>query len=146
MLLGACLSLSAQGVNALEVNAHGPVSVQRGKAFQVPVKLNIRSGFHINTNDPGDKYLIPLQVSWESKLVEVGKTEFAEGKKMNFPFSEKPVAVYEGSTSLVQHFTVKPDAARGFSAVTGTLKYQACNDRECYPPATARIRVAIDVR
>lgn len=146
MLLGGCLSLSAQAVNALEAKADGPISVQRGKTFQAPVKLNIKSGFHINTNNPGDKYLIPLRITWKSNIVDAGQTEFAEGKKMRFPFSESPVSVYEGSAVVVQHFKVKADAARGFSSVTGTLKYQACNDRECYPPATTRVRLALDVR
>ncbi len=124
----------------------GPIAVQRGKEFRAPVELKIKSGFHINSSDPGDKYLIPLRITWESGLVEVGKTEFPEGKKMNFPFAQAPVSVYEGAISVVQHFKVKPEAARGFSSVTGTLRYQACNDRECYPPTTARVRLAIDVR
>lgn len=129
-----------------KAGGQGPIAVQRGKEFQASVQLRIKDGFHINSNAPGDKYLIPLRVTWESGLVETGRTEFPEGKKLRFPFASDPVSVYEGEAEILQTFTVKPDAARGFSSVTGTLRYQACNDSECYPPATARVRLAIDVR
>jgi len=120
--------------------------VQRGKDFQAPVKLTIKPGFHINTNMPGDKYLIPLRITWDNKLVESGKTEFPAGKKSTFPFSSTPVSVYEGNVELIQHFKVKADATPGLSSVTGTLHYQACTDKECHPPTSTRVRLGLDLR
>jgi hypothetical protein len=64
---------------------------------------------------------------------------------MKLPFSEKPVSVYTGTFDLTTSFRVSPTAAAGPAAVTGKLRYQACNDRMCLPPKNLDVNIQLDI-
>ncbi|MCW5963446.1 MAG: hypothetical protein KIT83_05360 [Bryobacterales bacterium] len=140
-------TLSAQTANAVEATVKGPVTVRRGEDLQVPVDVRVKKGLHINSHQPEDKYYIPLRITWDSSLAEARGTQFPEPSRQQFAFSEgKALSVFDGAFQFQQHFHVKPNATRGFGAITGKLTYQACNDKECFPPSTAPVRVTLDVR
>lgn len=140
-------TLSSQTVNAVEATVKGPVTARRGEALQVQVDVRVNKGLHINSHQPEDKYYIPLRLTWDSTLAEARHTLFPEPLRQKFAFSEgKALSVFEGAFQVKQDFLVKPNATRGFGAITGKLTYQACNDKECFPPSTAPVRVTLDVR
>jgi hypothetical protein len=57
----------------------------------------------------------------------------------------KSISVVEGAFDLVTKFKVPPATATGPAAQTGTLRYQACNDRMCFPPKTVPVNVTVSV-
>jgi len=121
--------------------------VKRGALVQVPVDLHVKSGLHINSHQPEDKYLIALRVTWDNTLAEALATEFPKPIQRTFEFSgEKSLSVFEGKLQLKQNFQVKPNATRGFGSITGKVTYQACSESECYPPASAPVRITVDIR
>ena len=144
LLLPQCAS--AQSGAVVEAKSKGPVVAKRGDALGVPVEVRVQKGFHINSHQPDDKYLIPLRIHWDSPLVEAGETTFPKPSSQTFSLSEKPLSVYEGVFTLQQEFRIKPGATRGFGAITGKLTYQACTDTECHPPTSTPLRVTMDIR
>ena len=62
--------------------------------------------------------------------------------------AEKPLAVYEETFAIGISLAVDPDVAPGDYEVPAALRYQACDERMCYIPATERlafhVRVAPD--
>jgi hypothetical protein len=57
----------------------------------------------------------------------------------------KPISVVTGAFELATKFKVPGAAATGVATQTGTLRYQACNDRMCFPPKTVNVNVTVDV-
>ena len=146
LLLMAVTCLSAQGADPVSATAAGPHTVKRGATFQVPLTVTIKKGFHINSHQPEDKYLIPLSVRWDSPQAEAGKTQYPEPARERFSFSDKELSVFEGKFELQQTLRIKPEATRGFSSISGKLRYQACTQTECLPPTTIPVRVTVDIQ
>jgi thioredoxin:protein disulfide reductase len=142
----AASCLSAQDANVVSASAKGPQTVKRGATFQVPLTVTIRKGFHINSHQPEDKYLIPLSLRWDSPLAEAGETQYPEPARRRFAFSDKELSVFEGKFDLKQTLRIKPEVTRGFSSIGGKLRYQACTESECLPPTSIPIRVTVDIQ
>ncbi len=149
LALSLCLAtlLSAQAETAVDVKAKGPISARRGDSVQVILDVQVKHGLHINSHQPADRYYIPLKLTWDNKLALAGETTFPKPLERAFAFSEgKQLSVFEGSFQIKQELTIKPSATRGFGSTSGKLSYQACNDKECFPPASVPVRVTMDVR
>jgi Disulphide bond corrector protein DsbC len=108
----------------------------------VKIPVTVRPGFHVNSNAPSDEYLIPLKLTWKSGgALEGGQVAYPKPSLEKYEFSEKPLSVFTGSFDLVASFKVAANAPGGPGAAVGQLRYQACNDRACFPPKTVEITV-----
>lgn len=127
-----------------------PVSlVTAPRAAQTKVTLNFRvaPGFHINSNKPHSEFLIPttLKIDPPTDIV-LGKTSYPEGKDLSFPFSpDEKLSVYSGDFSV--DVTVHPLHAvvPAKYGLHGTLRYQACDNAQCFPPKTLPVNFDIKV-
>ena len=120
--------------------------VRRGQAIPAEVLIQLRSGYHVNSNTPADPYLIPLKLTLTSKAVEVTDIEYPKPLMQKFSFSEKPVSVFEGDFKARAKLKILPNAPVGMNALDGKLRYQACNDRMCLPPRTLDLKIPVDIR
>jgi hypothetical protein len=75
----------------------------------------------------------------------VGKISYPAGKEMSFAFMpEEKLSVYDGAFSIFALVRTSQSIPYGRYRVHGTLRYQACDNRQCYPPE--QIPVAFDVK
>jgi DsbC/DsbD-like thiol-disulfide interchange protein len=118
--------------------------VPRGKEFQVAVAVDIAHGYHMNSNHPTDKYLIPTTLTPKLPTgFELLDTIYPAGRIEKFSFSpDKGLDVYSASVTLRLRLIAHNDAPIGAVTFPVTLRYQACNDTTCLPP----VRVPVDVR
>jgi DsbC/DsbD-like thiol-disulfide interchange protein len=118
--------------------------VPRGKEFQVGIAVDIAHGYHMNSNLPTDKYLIPTTLTPKLPTgFELLGTIYPAGRVEKFSFSpEKGLDVYSGTVTLKLRLIAHNDAPIGAVTLPVTLRYQACNDTTCLPP----VRVPVDVR
>ena len=151
LLLAAC-SLSfgprlfAQGdTNVLSVTAPAGLVLKAGTTSEVKLKLALRSGYHVNSNTPSDKYLIPLKLTWNPGPAEVVEVVFPKPEQEKVSFSPNPLSVFTGQFELVTRFKVPPTAAPGPNALIGKLRYQACNDRMCLTPKNLDVAMQVDI-
>jgi thioredoxin:protein disulfide reductase len=115
-----------------ELQAAGP-----GQAT-LHLAATLASGWHVNSHQPSEDYLIPTTVRLDPVSgVRFGEPRYPEGVKKKFAFSETPLSVYD------EHFAIDvPVSWTGPApALSGTVEYQACNDRQCNPPASEAFRV-----
>lgn len=119
--------------------------VKRNTGFAATMSVQVKPGFHVNSNAPLDEYLIPLKLTWVGPL-EVEDVVFPKAEKIKSSFSEKPLAVYTGSFDIVTKFKVPATAPDGPNLATGKLRYQACNDKECLRPQTVDVNLSLDIR
>ncbi|MGD0617610.1 MAG: protein-disulfide reductase DsbD domain-containing protein [Bryobacteraceae bacterium] len=140
------LSRGQSSAGALTLGEVQTLAVARGETARATLTLYVRTGFHVNSNKPNDDYLIPLRLTWDKGPVEAGAVEYPEPQLEKSGFSDKPLSVYSGTFRVITPFHASADAAPGPSAITGKLRYQACNDRECLQPRTMEVRVPLDIR
>ncbi len=149
MAASLCLpSLLAQS-SAGYLSAGEPTKAvgKRSQAVEVKIPLSVRPGFHVNSNKPNEEYLIPLKLTWTNTgALEAGAVDYPRPTNEKYEFAEKPLSVLTGNFDLIAHFKVGPRASAGPGAATGKLRYQACNDRACYPPKTIDITVPYQIQ
>ena len=123
------------------------VSGARGASVQAKIPMSVRSGFHVNSNKPTDEYLIPLKITWKSTgALEAGELTYPKANLEKYEFSEKPLSVYTGNFDVIAHFKVAGNAPAGPGVAVGQLRYQACNDRACFPPKTVEVSLPYQVQ
>jgi hypothetical protein len=147
-LLGAASwhSSIAQTSPALSIAPPAPVAIKRGGEADLKLKAEVRPGFHVNSNAPADEFLIPLKLTWPKEPIEAEQVAFPKPQFEKYAFSEKPVSVFSGNFEIVTRFKAPANAQTGAAPITGKLRFQACNEKECLPPRTIDVRVTLNVQ
>ena len=118
----------------------------RSGVLTAKIAVQVRNGYHVNSNTPNDEYLIPLILTWESSPLEPRETVYPKPEMQSFSFSTKPVSVYAGAFEIVTRFAVPAKAPLGPAVLAGKLRYQACNDTMCLPPRSLDVRLPVEIR
>ncbi|MFQ5629055.1 MAG: protein-disulfide reductase DsbD [bacterium] len=112
-----------------------------GDELKAALILNIKDGWHINSNKPHDEFLIPTEIELiVHNGITIGEPIFPPDKLFKFSFSEEEVAVYEGKTAVGLTINVDEHFAEDFIDISGTVNYQACNDVSCLAPTSVKFR------
>ena len=120
--------------------------IQRGQQASEKITAELKPGFHVNSNAPNDEYLIPLRLTWAKTPLEAGSITWPKPELQHYAFSQKPVSVFSGTFDIVTQFKAPENANPGMAFMTGKLRYQACNDKECLPPKTLDIQFTVDIQ
>ncbi|HKC66413.1 MAG TPA: protein-disulfide reductase DsbD N-terminal domain-containing protein [Pyrinomonadaceae bacterium] len=119
---------------------------QRGRVIRAAVAIDIPSGYHINSNRPLAKFLIPTSLKIEAPTgARVGPVSFPPAQLRNFSFSQEKLSVYEGHVVLRFNVTVPPNFSGNELNLRAHLRYQSCNDEACFPPVTREFDMSIAV-
>lgn len=124
-----------------------PVEIPAGGSGEAVVRLTIQSGYHVNANPPTYPYLkaTALEVS-SSDGVSVAFITYPNALDKQFPFAEKPLAVYEGETNVKATLKAEPKAKKGERSIPARLRIQACDDQVCYPPGTLELAIPVNIK
>jgi hypothetical protein len=150
-ILGFCLlaffagTATAQGPSV----SMAPVPlVTAPRAAQTMVDLNFRvaRGFHVNSNTPKSEYLIPTALKMDLPTdIILGKIEYPAGQELTFPFSpDEKLSVYSGDFTIAVAVHPLLAVTPGKYVMHGVLRYQACDNAQCFPPKT--VPVSFDVK
>ena len=109
-------------------------AVVAGDELRIAVVIKIDDGWHINTDDPGDEFMVPTSLEWQlpEGWPDVGM-EFPHGESITFDFSETPLSVWEGKAVLLGTVALPADAV-GPAVLAVSVTAQACNNSQCLPP------------
>jgi hypothetical protein len=139
--------LPAQNKGYLTIGELPKVVGKRNEAIQAKIPVSVQSGYHVNSNAPKDEYLIPLKLTWKSTgALEGGTVVYPKPTLEKYEFAENPLSVFTGIFDLVTTFKVSASAPAGPGVAVGQLRYQACNDRACFPPRTIEITLPYQVQ
>ena len=140
---------SAQGSKAPSVSfaAVPLVTAQRTKQTMVELNFRVVPGFHINSNTPKSEFLIPTNLKMDLPTdIILGKIQYPEGKDLSFPFSpDEKLNVYSGDFTI--NVAVHPlhVVVPGKYVMHGVLRYQACDNAQCFPPKTLPVSFEVKV-
>ncbi|MFB6226937.1 MAG: cytochrome c biogenesis protein CcdA [bacterium] len=155
-----CLPLTP-AVSATTVDTFPRVSViypdtvhaSAAETTVVPVTLSVHEGWHVNSNDPLQDYLIPTKLSLKNKVLTLREVNYPPGERYNFSFSGTEVVVYSGTVQLPATIEIPPLASLRKSAGNDTvstldfqLDYQACTDKKCSPPERVHFSSGLEIQ
>ena len=155
-LLGLCLlgwaaaqdlkDLSRPQVAKVTVAAGTVVTVRSGSTATVHLPFRVVPGFHINSHKPGSELLIPTVLHMDPPTdIEIAKIEYPSGRELSFDFApNEKLNVYAGDFDVSAMVRPARNTSPGRYRVHGNLRYQACDNRACYPPT--QVPVAFDVK
>ena len=146
LIPGAAVAQS--GGPSVEMAPAGITPMLRGKPAMVELNFRVKQGFHINSNHPNSPYLIPTVLKLDAPTdIAIGKVDYPAGRNLAFSFApDEKLNVYSGDFAV--KVTVHPlhTVTPGKYNVRGQLRYQACDDRACYPPRNLSVLFEVQVK
>ena len=149
--LGAPHGAGAQpGRISIEVDTVAEADVAlAGAAHRVALDARLQpagSGLHVNSNEPLEDFLIPTVLTVEPPAgIAVEAFAWPQPVMLEQQGAEQPLAVFEETFAIGVSLAIDPDVAPGDYEVPASLRYQACDERMCYIPATARLAFQVRV-
>ncbi len=125
-----------------------PVTVSAGRSSRVALEFRVGPTFHINSNTPKSDLLIPTQLLLSPPSdTSIGQIKYPAGLDASFPFAPtETLNVYAGRFVISVVVSAAPSAVPGKYRVHGALKYQACDNRACYPPRQLPVEFEVEVK
>ncbi|MFZ3210483.1 MAG: protein-disulfide reductase DsbD domain-containing protein [Terriglobales bacterium] len=123
------------------------ISVKSGKPAKLELRFKVADGYHINSNQPGSELLIPTKLQLNPPTdIGVGSIAYPPGHDLTLAVApDQPLNVYTGEFTVTAKVSAARTASPGKYKVHGQLKYQACNDRSCFPPKLAPVEFEVEV-
>ncbi len=156
LLLAAC-PLAAHGQQAQWGMGAGGVeitidaltemdAVHPGSEFRAAADVTVSEGWHVNSYEPLDDFLIPTVLSLDPpEGFTVERVFYPEPLLLEFDFWADPLSVYENEFLVGIVLTVDEDVEPGEYTLEGALDYQACDDAQCLPPDVEPFTLAVTV-
>jgi hypothetical protein len=117
-------------------------SIATGEHVALVLDIALKPKMHVYA--PGVEHYIPI--SWEIAASDAAKAEavnWPPSKTLHLDAIDETVPVYTGQFRLVRDIVFAPDAKlkslvneKGEVTIHGTLRYQACDDKMCFIPAS----------
>jgi thiol:disulfide interchange protein DsbD len=116
----------------------------RGSAVSLFLDIVPNKGIHVYA--PGAKDYVPIIVKMDAQSgVTFADLKYPKSEMVDFAGDKVPV--YQQAFRLVEEVTVGREAKAGRTlTLTGSVKYQACDDRVCFIPATVPVRWTLAVK
>jgi hypothetical protein len=146
----------------LLVSASGALAQVRTKADLTPLVENdaapgtsVRAALqvrlpskelHVQSNKPRDPSLIPTVLTvTPPEGVRVAEIVFPKPTDLAQEGQPEPLAVFDHEFAIGVRFDVASTVAPGAIEIPARLRYQACDDRMCYAPASANVVWTLNV-
>ncbi len=119
----------------------------RGGETGLEIFTDIERGWHINGPKPTEAYLIPTTVQFTLPPgMSTDTLNYPRPDRKTFTFAQgKQLLVYEGTLGITTALTVPADFADTQARIAASMRYQACNDSTCLPPAIVSAELLVPV-
>jgi thiol:disulfide interchange protein DsbD len=108
-----------------------------GSGGYIAVTATIADGWHINSNRPLEKYLIPTILEIHApEGIEVARILYPKPDLVKLEISDAEMSLYHGSAVFGACLEVADSVEPGSYAIRAALRYQGCNNLTCIEPAT----------
>ena len=146
-LLLSCIAAAAfaaepvVNIKPVEATTLGP-----GAGARAHIVLTIDSGYHVQSNPPSADYLIPTELKLKAAPgVRIGTVVYPKGQPFKLEGSNDVLSTYMGTVELAVPLRLTGRARARDLKLTGTLRYQACDEKACFAPITVPVEVPVHV-
>ncbi len=120
--------------------------VPAGATVKAALRVTLPEGFHVQSNKPRDPLLIATELTLDPPAgirgAEVVFPEAVEFRQEGLP---EPLVVFDRHFTIGVQLAFAADLAPGPRAIPFTLRYQACDDKVCFAPSSARGEWSVQV-
>jgi thiol:disulfide interchange protein DsbD len=121
-------------------------AVRPGSTARVALKVSVPEGLHTQSNQPRDPNLIPTELNVDTPAgVTVEEIVWPPATDLKQEGQDQPLAVFEREFLVGVRLSLASSVPVGELRVPARLRYQACDDKLCYAPATAAAEWPITV-
>ena len=138
ILLAAAGPALAQGARprATLVASTPEVTLAAGTTTSVSLRVELPDGVHVQAHKPTDPMLIPTVLTIDAPPgVTVGSVRYPSPDELRQAGRAEALLVLGPVFDIAVTLTVAADTPPGMRSVPAVLRYQACNDEVCFPPA-----------
>lgn len=123
------------------------VMVTPGHTAQVTLKFRVADYFHINSHKPLDELLLPTEVKLSPPTeIMVSNVVYPLGHMLSLPFApDSKLSVYTGDFDVSANVRAAQNMPAGTFRIHGELRFQACSDRQCFPPKSTPVEFDVKV-
>lgn len=122
------------------------LALKPGAQATAKIEFAIAPGYHVQSDHPNSPFLIPTTLRFDpAQGPRVAAIHWPRAEQLKFSFSPTPLAVFSGNLPVAVDLRAPARATAGAYVVKGTLRYQACNDTVCRPPASLPVVLKIRV-
>jgi hypothetical protein len=113
------------------------------KAQDVELRFRVEPGFHINSHKPKDELLIPTELQLDSGSLHIANEQYPPGSHFRLQVgSGEDLDVYQGEFRVALRIA----APKGDTTLSGSLRYQACDNAACFPARTLPVKIAVTAK
>jgi len=111
-----------------------PENAVPGSSVPVAFEMTVGPGWHVNSHTPAEKFLIPTNIDVSATAGKFSPVRYPPHVERRFEFADGVLRVYEGTVRFETELALPADAG-GQVTLAGTVRFQACNERQCFPPS-----------
>jgi hypothetical protein len=113
------------------------------KPQDVELRFRVEPGFHINSHKPKDELLIPTELKLEPGSFHIANQQYPAGSRFRLQVGNgEDLDVYQGEFRVA----LRIEAPKGDSTLSGSLRYQACDNAACFPARTLPVKIAVTAK
>ena len=145
--LWASIAVAQPGRIPIELGTvAGADAAHAGTTFHVAVQAQLEAGFHVNSHEPLEAFLIPTVLTLDPPPgIELAGLAWPTAIMLSQTGADQPLAVFEEEFVIGAALALDSGLAPGNYAVPGVLRYQACDETMCYLPATTPLDFSVMV-
>ncbi|MCZ6703462.1 MAG: protein-disulfide reductase DsbD family protein, partial [Ignavibacteria bacterium] len=120
--------------------------VHAGGEFKIAMVTKVKDTWHINSNNPKDKFLIPTTVMVDDTInFNLLKIAYPEAHDIKLGFSDNPLSVWEGKVYFGGLVKAADNLSPGKYPLVVSVEYQACNNQSCLAPTIVADTLLIQI-
>jgi len=117
-----------------------------GATVRAALLVKLPERFHVQSNAPRDPAFVPTVLTIDAPAgISATEIVFPKATDLKQVGLAQPLTVFEHEFAIGVQFAIASGVASGAIDVPAELRYQACDDRLCYPPAKASVRWTLSV-
>jgi DsbC/DsbD-like thiol-disulfide interchange protein len=127
--------------------AASPMDVDGKPGAKISLGIDVQPKPNIHVYAPGSgEFYIPITLKLNPQpTLKAGKLVYPKSESM--VFADEKVAVFAKPFRLTQEATLDPSLKPGATVtIAGTVNYQACDDKVCFPPESAPVSWTVTVK
>jgi hypothetical protein len=137
-------SIFSQNNNVVDISFSSIQDTTNKNYYTVFINIDIKKGWHLNSNRPLDEYLTPTTVKLkDTSGIMINNIEYPPETITKLQFSDSDLSLYEGMITIKVHLLVNDDFLKNNKKVELDLEYQSCNNQTCLFPTEKTLVIGI---
>lgn len=120
--------------------------VSPGGEAVLDLHVTLPARVHVQAHKLTDPFFIPTVLTVDSgKGATVADIQYPPSERLKQAGLEEPLVVFGSDFNIKARIKIAADAPAGDLTIPGRLRYQACDETTCYPPARAEATWTVHV-